>query len=281
MVKWNDSFTTLTIFLLIAAILFVGCDDNTLNPIDRDRGLYGIYGALNLNKEVNYIRVKDLNAELTEEATDTIDATVTLENLETGVIDTLPSTRLQFEDIYLHNFIVNGPINPDTPYRVRAERSDGKSTSIETLTPTMPGPVAKPQNQDCSTPITVIFEPTNGSTIVLRVGIPFESVLGPIYWATPQELKDEDNRQGSIVYTFTPQIQLDLVPGSVTNGQDLDCTDLDDDDFLISYSHYASGFYEKIDNENFDIVKSTDRFGAFYRDTLAVTVDIFGSSVKQ
>lgn len=281
MIEWNDSFTTGTLFLIIAATLLVGCDDNTLDPIDRDRGLYGIYGALNLNNEVNYIRVKDLNAGLTAEATDTIDATVTLENLETGVIDTLPSTRLQFEDIYLHNFIVNRPISPDTPYRVRAERSDGKSTSIETLTPTMPVPVAGPENQACNTPVTVTFDPTNGGTIILRIGIPFETRLGPIYWATPQELKDDASGQGNIEYTFSPEVQVDVIPPSLTNGRDLECTDLNDDEFLISFSHYAPGFYEKIDDENFDIVKSTDRFGAFYRDTLAVTVDIFGSSVKQ
>ncbi len=273
-------FLILTFFLVFAVFLFIACE-NDLDPIDRDSGVYGIYGALDLNKQINYIRVKNLNAELTAEATDTIDATVTLENLETGIIDTLQSTRLEFDGIFLHNFIVNGSINPDTPYRVTAERSDGKITSIETLTPTRPVPVVGPENQDCNTPITVTFDPTNGSTIILRIGIPFESRLGPIYWATPQELKDDTNQQGNIEYTFIPEVQVDVIPPSITNGQDLDCTDLHDDDFLISFTHYSPGFYEKIENDPFDIMASTDRFGAYYRDTLSVTVDISqGSSTK-
>ncbi|NGP75452.1 hypothetical protein G3570_02325 [Balneolaceae bacterium YR4-1] len=253
--------------------MITGCEAN-LDPIDRGAGVYGIYGALDLNSQTNYIRVKDLNAELTAEATNTLNATVTLENLETGEIDTLSSNRLQFEDIYLHNFVVNQPVSPDTPYSVTAKRSDGAQTSIETLTPTQPVPVAGPQNQACNTPVTVSFEPTNGGTIVIRLGIPFESVLGPIYWATPQELREDTNAEGRITYTFTPQIQVSLIPGSVTNGQDLDCTDLDDDDFLISYAHYSRDFYEKIENDPFDIRASTQRFGSYYRDTLAVAVDI-------
>ncbi len=274
---WSKNMTsTSTIFtLVIAMALITGCEAN-LDPIDRDAGLYGIYGALDLNKQTNYIRVKDLNAELTGEATDTLDATVMLENLETGNVDTLSRNRLQFEDIYLHNFIVDEPVKPDTPYRVTARRSDGAQTSIETLTPTQPVPVAQPQNQDCATPVTVSFEPTNGGTIVIRMGIPFvNDIYGPFYWANPQELREEASEDGKITYTFTPQVQVDVIPGSVTNGQDLDCTDLDGDDFLISYSHYSPGFYERIENDPFDIRASTQRFGAYYRDTLAVTVDIY------
>lgn len=273
--------SSIVILPAILGFLTSGCEAN-LDPIDRDAGLYGIYGALDLNRQTNYIRVKDLNAELTGEATDTLDAIVTLENLESGIVDTLPRTRLQFEDIYLHNFIVDGQIAPDTPYRITAERTDGAQTSIETLTPTQPVPAAEPENQDCSIPITVTFEPINGGTIVIRMGIPFENdIYGPIYWAPPQVLEEESDQANRITYTFIPQVQVDVIPGSVTNGQDLDCTDLDDDDFLISYSHYSPGFYEKIENDPFDIRASTERFGAFYRDTLAVTVDIFAAPAKK
>ena len=273
MIEKSTKKSSAIILVVTLAFLVVGCEAE-LDPIDRDAGLYAIYGALDLNKQINYIRVKDLNAELTESATDTLDALVTLENIETGVTDTLPRNRIPFEDIYLHNFIVNETISPDTPYRITARRSDGAQTSIETLTPTRPVPLAEPENQDCSTPITVTFDPTNGGTIVLRMGIPFESVLGPIYWATPQVLEQESEQANRITYTFTPQVQVNLIPGSVTNGQDLDCTDLDDDVFMISYTHYSRGFYEKIENDPFDIRASTQRFGAYYRDTLAVTVDI-------
>lgn len=280
MIRKSIKISSIVLLAAILGFVAIGCEAN-LAPIDRDAGLYGIYGALDLNRQTNYIRVKDLNAELTGDATDTLDAIVTLENLESGAIDTLPRTRLEFEDIYLHNFIVDNPVDPDTPYKITAERSDGAQTSIETLTPTMPEPIAEPENRDCSTPVTVTFEPTNGSTIVLIMGIPFENLFGPIYWATPQVLREASGESNKITYTFTPRTQVDVIPGSVTNGLDLDCTDLDDEDFMISFSHYSPGFYEKIENDPFDIRASTERFGAYYRDTLSVTVDIFASTANK
>lgn len=264
--KGYKSISSSVICMVLAAVLFVACDENELDPIDRDTGIYGMYGALDLNKQVNYIRVKDLNAEFTEAATETIDATVTFENLESGAVQTLGSETLKWEDIYLHNFIVNGPIAPDTRYRVKAERSDGVEVAIETLTPTMPVPQANPISEDCHTPITVTFEPTNGSTIGLKLGF----LRGDTLWRVEQIVQADQQNSNRISYTFVPQDELDLFP---PGNQTILCNELSESNVFVAYVHYSPGFYEKIKNDPFDILASTDRLGALYYDTLAIPID--------
>jgi len=250
---------------MLSVGLIASCE-NKLDPIDRDTGIYGMYGALDLNKQVNYIRVKDLNAEFTEAATENINAMVTFENLETGSIQTLESSKLEWEGIFLHNFIVNGSIEPDTRYRVTAERSDGVEVAIETLTPTKPVPEASPINQDCYTPVTVAFAPTNGSTIGLKLGF----LRGDTLWRVEQIVQADQQNRNRISYTFVPQDELDLFPpGNVT----IKCNELSESNVFVAYVHYSPGFYEKIENDPFDILASTDRLGALYYDTLEVPID--------
>lgn len=264
--KRYQSLFPLFIGLMLAGAMIAACDNNELDPIDRDTGIYGMYGALDLNKQVNYIRVKDLNAEFTEAATETIDATVTFENLENGAVQTLDSETLKWEDINLHNFIVKGPIAPDTRYRVTAERSDGVKVAIETLTPTVPVPQANPINEDCHTPITVAFEPTNGSTMGLKLGF----LRGDTLWRVEQIVQADQQNRNRISYTFVPQDELDLFP---PGNQTILCNELSESNVFIAYVHYSPGFYEKIENDPFDILASTDRLGALYYDTLAIPID--------
>jgi len=48
---------------------------------------------------------------------------------------------------------------------------------------------------------------------------------------------------------------------------------LQNGNIYLSYIHYSSGFHEQIENDPFDNLQSTQRFGALYYDTLAVPVD--------
>jgi len=263
MTKPHKYFLLLLLGLLLAAGSLISCE-NELDPIDRDMGIYGIYGALDLDEEVNYIRVKDLNAEFTEAATNIIDATVTFENLETGAVQTLSSDIIKWEDIFLHNFIVNGPIEPDNLYQVKVQRSDGVSVSIDTKSPTMPVPVPKPINQDCYTPIILTFEPTNGGTIELRVNI-----YGS-HWGVPQVLTANEDQPNKITYEFTPKSRLEFVP---LVGPFLRCYDKRNNKVRIAYAHFGPGSYEKFYSEDFKILESTDRFGTLYQDTLTFPID--------
>jgi hypothetical protein len=258
----------LTLLLLVMVLLNVasGCD-NSLEPLDTETGIFAIYGFLDLNKENHYIRVRDLNVPFTREATETIDATVTLHNLTLGSSTLLESERRAHQDVYQHNFLFSDSVFPDHEYRLVIERSDGVTVEANTRTPTMPEPVTEPMNQNCFVPIEFSKQPMNGGTIVLRVG------LGPTEnspWGAPQVLRPDS--QGRAAFTFIPDEQVSLIlPGS---GLDRRCGDhLFAGNVYLSYIHFAPGFYEQTAPEIFDIFDSTLKFGALYYDTLAVPVD--------
>ncbi|TVR14599.1 MAG: hypothetical protein EA391_12510 [Balneolaceae bacterium] len=255
----------LLIFSLAAALS--GCD-NTLEPIDEETGLFAIYGFLDLKEQNHYIRVRDLNAPFTREATESINATVTLHNITLGTATLLDSERRAHQDVYQHNFLFSDTVFPDHEYRLVVERSDGVTVEATTLTPTMPEPVTEPLNQNCFVPIEFSMEPMNGGTVVLRVG------LGPTEnspWGAPQVLTPDS--RGRAAFSFTPQEQVSLIlPGS---GLDRRCGDhLFAGNIYLSYIHFAPDFYEQTEPEVYDIFDSTLKFGALYYDTLAVPVDI-------
>ena len=254
------------LFIVCLAAALSGCD-NSLEPINEETGIFAIYGFLDLKEQKQYIRVRDLNLPFTREATETIDATVTLHNLTLGTSTLLESERRAHQDVYQHNFLFSDSVFPDHEYRLVVERSDGVTVEAITRTPTMPEPVTEPMNQNCYVPIEFSKQPMNGGTIVLRVG------LGPTEnsrWGAPQVLRPDS--LGRAAFTFIPDEQVSVIlPGT---GLDRRCGDhLFADNIYISYIHYGPEFYERIANDPFDIFASTQRFGALYFDTLAVPVD--------
>ena len=255
------------VLVLVCCALIYSCD-NTLEPLDEETGIFAIYGFLDLNEQNHYIRVRDLNAPFTLEATETIDATVTLHNLTLGTSTLLDSERLVHQDVYQHNFVFSDRVFPDHEYLLRVERSDGVTIETNTLTPTMPEPVAEPLNQNCFVPIEFSMEPLNGGTVVLRVGLGPDEDDDP--WGAPQVLTTDS--QGRTTFTFTPHDQVNLIlPGSGFNRR---CGDaLYTGNIYLSYIHFARNFYEQTAPEVFNIFDSTLKFGALYYDTLAVPVD--------
>ena len=248
----------------------VSCD-NSLDPIDEETGIYAIYGSLDVREETNYIRIRNLNAPFTLEATREIDATVTLSNLTAGTSMVLESSAREHEGIFLHNFIVPGGVIPDNEYHLLVERSDGAEVDAFTITTTYPEPLITPTNQNCYDPMDIEFGPLNGGAIVLRVALSLGQfgVIGP-----PQNLRQGINQpDDKVIYSLTLNEELPLFVNSFNSGNHCSRAIFNDMIYII-YTHYAPGFYEKLFDEEFDIIDSTIRFGSHYRDTLIVPVDI-------
>ncbi|HBX67522.1 MAG: hypothetical protein CL670_08005 [Balneola sp.] len=253
---------------LLFISFFLSCD-NTLKPIDTDFGIYAVYGALDLNKETNFIRVRDLNQPFTEDATREIDAEVTLENLESGFSEVFQDRREFFQGVYQHNFEVEQIIEPNTEYRLTVTRSDGASVVLNTNTPSKPEPLAEPLNQDCYTPIDITFDPVYSGSIVFFIEYVAAELPPPVRQGR-YIIQNEDNPGGALVYTFTPVDIMKLTPQT---GGKYRCTDLLVPEFNIVYRHFSEGFYEKFVEGRFNVLESTQRFGSFYADTLTIPID--------
>ncbi len=251
---------------LLISTLTSSCD-NSLKPVDTNDGIIAFYGALDLDKEINFIRVRDLNAPFTAEATRELNFEVTLKNLDDGSLEILRQQQSEYEGVYQYNYVVNKRITPDTRYRFKVTRPDCRFVSKTILSPTDPAPVAEPLNQDCYTPINVSFDPVNGSSLTYKIGF---RLSGNIYWGPRQYLLSDDSTTTSLSLTFIPVNELRLVP--YTRAM-LRCTDLVSEYFYLSYSHYSKGFAESLFIEEFDIFESTQRLGVYYEDTLAIPID--------
>lgn len=69
--------------IALSAFILYSCD-NSLNPVIKNKGIYVIYGYLDINSDTNYIRVKNLKVPLRKATANTFNGTVTLTNLDNG-----------------------------------------------------------------------------------------------------------------------------------------------------------------------------------------------------
>lgn len=261
---------SLFILLFILSYTAINSCDNSLDPIDRETGIFAIYGFLDLKQESNYIRVSDLHAPFTKRATVVLDAIVSLHNLNAGSTTILESEIREYEGVYLHNFVYHGDVIPDNEYRLTVERSDGVLVSMSTVAPTMPEPLIEPLHENCFEPVELKMEPMNGGTIVLRFGFgPGEDDT----WGPRQVFNGNDGQtDGEFTFRFIPHEQV-ILAAHIVN-PDWRCGDFLRRGILyLSYIHYAPGFYEQVAPDTFDVFESTRKFGALYYDTLAIPVD--------
>lgn len=230
-----------------------------MNPFDEEKGLYSIYGYLDLDKEVNYIRVKDLNATLTTNSTDNINATVTLENTDKNIVETLQDTLVKFEGIYTHNFRTTMEINPVTSYKITVERSDGKSVTATATTPQIADVNWGPTNDYCQFPVEITFEPIlDKYDLEVAIGFDYEDIR---YWVYPEITHVEGEL---IKYRFTPD--------SIIRSMEIECHQLDDDKLFIEYTHYGPDF-DSTGSDTLDTPTETVKFGALYEDSFTFPID--------
>lgn len=122
--------------LFIVSLLFLNSCDENFNPVkENDRFLYSIFGFLDSSEEKQWIRVINLQEEI--DSTDYgFGGSVTLENLDTGEKSVLKDSLFQYTDkFYAYNFWTEQEINPESKYRITAERSDGAYSSVTVVVP--------------------------------------------------------------------------------------------------------------------------------------------------
>lgn len=255
------------ISMLVLSAIMSGCD-TTMDPFEEKKGLFSIYGYLDMDKEVNFIRVKDLNKPLPRDSTDDIDATVTLKNRSENTIETLQDTLFQFEDIYTHNFRTTMEVNPATSYEIEVERSDGESVTATATTPQIADVNWGPTDEYCATPVEISFEPVNHRyDLELSVGFDYDNVR---YWVNPDVSHSEDEL---VIYRFAPINILDAIFSGGPDSEPIRCYQLDNERLFIKYTHYGPDFDSTGSERPDDVSDETIKFGALYEDSFDFTID--------
>ena len=264
----------INILLLFSAVFFVfwGCE-TSINPLNEEKGIYSIYGYLDLNKEENYIRVKNLNKPLSEMDEDSIDADVTFTNLANGNSNKLKDTVVTFDGVKTHNYGINMDLQPDTKYQVRVERSDGRETLATATTPAIADRNLTPSNAGCFSNIQLKFRPVRSRFAMdLEIGIPFDD---KIFWTKmDSDLIDANN---VVRINFTPWYIIRKVFGGNNpagfESEQVYCSDLSDDTYRVRYTHFGPDLSRNTISDTLSAPGGAGKFGALYNDSFSFKID--------
>lgn len=251
--------------MLLCVIWNTGCD-NTLDPLDEERGIFSIYGGLDLNSEINYLRVRNLNQPILENEIQDFDGTVSITNKRTSETVILNDTLINIQNVFVRNFISTMPIEPETAYEVIARTPAGKQVSATATSPAFADVSILPVAPDCTTRVNIDFDPVNIGGLEPEVGFEWN---GEILWQTVIPERGENGESNDLRrVSFTPR---QLITRRLQESKW--CSELPDDVFYLRYIHYGPEFTQSIDSDNLNIPGGAGTLGAYYRESRSFEID--------
>lgn len=274
----------LLFFGVLVLIVFIGaCDDRTINPYEDEVGIFSVYGALDVNETRHVIRVRNLLEPFQTNSEFSINATITFSNLVTGTSTVLEDSIVQFPAGKVHNYILNGNLQLDTPYQLTVERSDGAIVQTSVTTPAQTDVFYEPEKIFyCEEPIYFYFDNVDPPEfITMDVGVLYQ---GEEHWAPIRIVGDFKfdselemmvlfmRPRNLLVEIFPPEIPLDVDYDRYLMIPKVSCDDLDKEFFMFRYIHFAPEWakgqpvrYGPIDIESGDIENGLGFLGAYRR----------------
>jgi hypothetical protein len=120
-------------------LLMVGCDPSVQPFAPSDRYHYSVFGVLNPVEDTQWVRVEPISVPSHDGAPRTLDATVTLEHVESGQTWVLRDSVMEVvSGEPQHNFWTTAPIAAGSTYRLAVQNGEGDTTRATTTTPNAP-----------------------------------------------------------------------------------------------------------------------------------------------
>lgn len=269
--------------LLILLAFFSSCEEAQIDALEDEDGIYSVYGALNIDENPNYIRVKDLRTALGADPS-ALGAEVTFENLNTGATSILNDTLVTFNGISTNNFILHEDLQPRSSYRIAVTRGDGNSVSSVATTPAITEASITPnENVDCFSEIVFEFENVLPSEQI-RLEVTLASYEVRTFEITQFCTFEQDENTASLRLTtrdflgmLFPDQGVNLITCRETPSE-ISCDDLASSIILVRYLHLGSEWqkvYPIYPNDPQDIMDVENGLGFFggYRDeTISYTI---------
>lgn len=149
--------------LLIPCLLLTGCSESFEPWQENDRYYFSIYGYLDATADTQWVRVMPVREDFFLKP-EPIDATVTLEHIESGETVALNDSLFEYShNAFAYNYWTTIDLQPGHRYKLTAERSDGLySRAAVTLPEDFPVPTVSidPRSTTDPTPVrtTVLIE---------------------------------------------------------------------------------------------------------------------------
>lgn len=236
--------------ILLAALVLASCDDRTVNPFEADVKPYSVYGYLDLDENPNYVRVRQLNRPYFEGQTDSLDATVFFENLQTGVVTELRDSVVIFNGFITNNYIVPEALTPDSEYKLTVRRSDGQQVESVARVPKVTVPeIVSPGPIECETMLEFRFHNVIRPEYVrLQVGVRYQGIF---HWATVgrvNQLRHRTNADEMFVQMRTRNLLVEIFPSPALDNPSINpmtlfptvnCNMLDTPRIFFRYVHFG------------------------------------------
>lgn len=252
----------LTFGLLIFALM--GCD-NTIDPLNQNRGKYSIYGHLDMNDSLNYVRVKNLNRPLSISGSKPLDLKVSLTNQTKGITNVLQDTVVSFDSVKTHNYRAAMNIEAGNQYLLSILGPDKEKYSTGATAPRRSKTDVAPTNENCLTSINVSFQPIKKKLdLDIEIGFVYD---GQRYWVPFNQISSNPNETMSV--SFEPIDILGAVFDTPQQQQTVWCWELDSKQFYVRYVHYGPDYFEDKTNSS-DLI---GEFGVFYQEQFSFPID--------
>ena len=276
-------------FSFLMSVLLSGCKERAINPFEDDQGIYSIYGALEIGKNQNIIRVKNLLEPFSASSATPFDATVTFTDLGNNATTQLRDTTVDYEVGKTHNFILEENLELDSQYRITVERSDGEMVSSIATTPGETDASYFPQMFiNCETAIRFSYGNVKLSEFIeMEIGAEYQ---GDIHWAEMDLVGDieYDYQQNIGRVTMSPRnLLVEVFPPILPDNPYYDpyklfptvtCSELDSNVMRIRYKHFGPEWSTgrpilegQLDIDSGDIENGLGFFGAYRVGEFSIT----------
>lgn len=234
-------------------ILFAGlsaCDEVVIEPFEEVESAYSIYGAMELDSTLNYVRIKDTQSPLLADLEEIRDFTVTFENLDAGTSTQLSDTVVFFNNNPTLNFIINEVLTPRTNYRLTVEGQEGDVSTTRAKTPGVSTISLTPAvTETCLDDILIEFDNVADDEFIrFELGVQYG---GSFFFGEVKSVRQLQKVEGSnklavvlniknmLVDVFPPVAEATVnVPPRFWNPT-VNCNQLDNGVMRIRYTHFG------------------------------------------
>jgi len=266
-----SSKDALIIIGIVSALIFQsGCEDTTINPFEDTVRVFSIYGALDLSKNSNVIRVKKSTSFLLQDSISMEPFNVTFTDIENNSTVTLNPEIINFNGNFTFNFPIDYPIQADSRYEVTMTDSEGQQSSVIAKTPGISIPSVDTlginnfgplffENTRCTTEHRFIYSNVKmREQIFMFSGVSYK---GRTIWARTRTVDEPTriaNTDSLTALLSVRQLLLDHFPLNDERYVNInprqwpvtvDCDELDSNEIQIRYFHFSED-WEALDGED-------------------------------
>jgi len=263
-------------FLVSTSVLFSSCD-NSVEFSGRD--IYSVYGSLNLKKDTNYVRVKNLKSSFTKDETDSLGVSLRIKNESRGVEEVLRDSVKLFENVYTHNFQSTIGVYADNTYNIKISEGGKTVDKLHAFTPTIARLNLPPPGKTCRDSVDIVFENVIGK-VDLSIGVKY----GGSYEFYTRRYPPDTSTNRIEVPTTIQTILIRALGANIADPPDPErkvrCHHLDSNLFKVRYNAYGPQFFKAgggtdgpVDSSEAEVPGTLKVFGGFYRDSSSFTID--------